>query len=141
LGEQKSLPAEYSQELTAFRAEALAVLAGLTGGCSPTSSHPHHETESRIRHFLRLHCNCGERHQALAFAKKRGPARTIHAGWRKLIDSADSLAIRMQRKRRQPPDPARPAGLQPATPDRRKLGGEKVTEQSQNFKDGSHYIE
>ncbi len=30
-GEQKSLPAEYSQELVAFRAEAQAVLAGLTG--------------------------------------------------------------------------------------------------------------
>ena len=37
--------------------------------------------------------------------ERGGPARTIHAGWRKLIESADSLAIRLQRKRRQPPDP------------------------------------
>ena len=70
---------------------------------------------------------------------ERGVRRgTIHAGWRKLRQSADSLTSRMQRKRRQPPDPARPASLEPATPDRRRLGGEKVTKQSQNSKNGSH---
>ena len=73
--------------------------------------------------------------------RTRGPAHTIHAGWRKLRESAASQAIRMPRKRRQPPDPARPASLEPATSDRRRLGGEKVTKQSQNSKDGSHYIE
>ena len=47
----------------------------------------------------------------------------------------------MPRKRRQPPDPARPASLEPATLDRRRLKGEKVTKQSQNSTDGSRYIE
>jgi CheY-like chemotaxis protein len=109
--------------------------------CPPTSSHRCHEAERSSRHFPRIRCNCDERQQAIAFARTTGPARTSHAVWRKLRESADCLSVRTQRNRRQPPDPARPASLQPATRDRRRLGGEKVTEQSQNSKDGSHYIE
>jgi len=109
--------------------------------CPPTSSHCCHEAERSSRHFPRIRCNRGERHQALAFAKTMGSVRKIHAEWRKLRESADCLPIRTQCNRRQPPEPAQPASLQTATPDRRRLGGEKVTKQSQNSRDGSHYIE
>lgn len=45
-----------------------------TIGKSPCHSFYWLREERRIRHFLRIRCNCDERHQAIAFARTRGPA-------------------------------------------------------------------